>query len=89
MDKCFKEFKVGITPEQTILIKINTHERYKQYGLQDSVTRTIHSAQGETSISMETEVYLNDYFFCIWDKGQIVVIVIIIMEAKNTMFVGD
>ena len=46
MDKCFKEFKVDITPDQIILIKINTQVKNKQYGLQYSATRTIHSAQG-------------------------------------------
>ena len=52
MDKFFKEFKVVITQEQTRLIKINTQEKHKQYGLQHSVTRIIHSAQRETLISM-------------------------------------
>ena len=60
MDKCFKEFKVGITPDQIRLIKINTQEKHKQYGLQHSVTRTILSAQGETSISMATEATLGN-----------------------------
>ena len=59
MDQCFKEFKVGITPEQTLLIKINTQEKHKQYGLQHSVKRTIHYEQGEISISMETKVTLD------------------------------
>ena len=27
MDKCFKEFKVGITPEQTRSLKINTQKK--------------------------------------------------------------
>ena len=60
MDQCFKEFKVGITPEQSLLIKINTQEKHKPYGLQHSVKITIHSAQGETSISTETELSLDD-----------------------------
>ena len=59
MDQCFKEFKVGITPEQALLIKINTQEKHKQYGLQHSVKITIYSAQGEILISMETEVTLD------------------------------
>ena len=53
MDKYFKEFKLGITPEQTILIKIYTQEKHKQYSLQHSTTRTIHSTHGEKLISME------------------------------------
>ena len=60
MDKWFKELKVGITPEKTKFIKINTQEKHKQYGLQHSVTITIHYAQGESLISMETEVSLDD-----------------------------
>ena len=89
MDKCFKEFKVGITPDQKILIKINAQERYKQYGFQHSVTRTIHFSQGKTSISMETEVSLGSKIFFLWDKGQILDKIIIIKEAKDTIFVGD
>ena len=53
MDKCFKELKVGITSEQTISLKRDTQEKHKQYGIQNSVTRTIHSAQGVKFISME------------------------------------
>ena len=60
MNKCFNEFKLGVTSEQTRLIKINTQEKHKQNGLQHSVTRTIHSAHGETLISMEIEVSLDD-----------------------------
>ena len=60
MDKCFKEFKVGIKQYQIRFIKINTQEKHKQYGLQHIVTRTIHSTQGGTSISTATEVTLGN-----------------------------
>ena len=60
MDEIFKEFKVGITPEQTRSLKRNTQEKHKQYGLQNSVTRTINSTQGGKFISITTYVSLGE-----------------------------
>ena len=71
------------------MIKINTKKKHKQNGIQHSVERTIHSAQEETSINMATEVSLSDSLFCLWKKIQIVVIIVILKEANNTIFVGD
>ena len=52
--------KNKITQEQTILLKINTQEKHKQYGLQHSMTRTIHSAHRGKFISMAKEGSLGD-----------------------------
>ena len=60
MDKCFKGFKVGIKTEQTRSLKRKTQEKHKQYGLQNSVTRTINSTQGGKFISMAKEGSLGD-----------------------------
>ena len=60
MNKCFKEFKLGITPEKKVSLKINTQEKHRQYGLQHNETRKIHYPQEEKFIRMETEVSLGD-----------------------------
>ena len=61
----------------------------KQYGLKHKVTGTIHSAMGDTLISMATEISSADPDFKIWGKGQLVVLLSRTKEAKNTIFVGD
>ena len=73
----------------TFLIIRITHYKHKQYGIQRSVTRTIHSAQGGTFIRVATEVSLGNYLFSLWYKFQLVVIYIRIKEANNTIFVGN
>ena len=52
--KNFQEVKVGATPERTRSLKNNIQAKRKQYGLRHRVKSTIHSAMGDTMISMET-----------------------------------
>lgn len=74
LENCFKEVAIGVAPDRTLGLKNNMQARRKQYGLQHSVTNTIHGSQGQTLPEMATEISQQDPDFNIWDKGQLIVL---------------
>jgi hypothetical protein len=89
VDQGFKEVYVGIAPQRVQILKNNIQGMRKQYGLKHKVTGTIHSAMGDTLLSMATEISNDDPDFRIWEKGQLVVLLSRTKEARNTIFVGN
>ena len=85
----FEEIEVGLSPDQNENLPGNIQARRKQYGLRHYVTSTIHACQGDTIISMATEISQNNANFKMWDKGQMIAILSHTKKAKDTIFVGD
>ena len=56
------------------MIGSNVQAQQKQYGLKYHITEIIHSAMGDTLISMAVVLSINNAQFKLCDKGQIVVI---------------
>ena len=85
----FKEVSVGVEPVRIIDIGLSTQAQRKQYGLRHRVRGTIHSAMGDTYESMATSISVADPNFCLWDKGQLIVIISRTKESGRTIFVGE
>ena len=78
-----------MSPDQTQNLPGNIQAKRKQYGLKHYATSTIHACQGDTIISMATEISQNNANFKMWDKGQMIVILSRTKRAKDTICVGD
>ena len=85
----FEEIEVGLSPDQTQNLPGSIQAKRNQYGLKHYVTSTIHACQGDTIISIATEISQNNANFKMWDKGQMIVILSHTKRAKGTIFVGD
>ena len=44
---------------------------------------------GDTLAAVATSIYLHDHNYTIWNKGQLLVIIIPKILAKDTIFIGD
>ena len=59
----------------------------KKYGLRYHVMSTIHACQGDTLLSMATDISHNNENFKICDKGQMVIILSCKKRARDTILV--
>lgn len=85
----YKEVSVSTAPERSQTVGDNIQDHCKQYSLKHQVTSTIHAAMGDTLLKMATEIFRSDPNFCMWDKGQLVVILSRTKRARDSIFVGN
>ena len=88
IDIGFIECFIGTAKEYTQSLKNNIQGKRKQYGLKPYVSSTIHGAMGDTLPYMVTQISTHDSNFCLWDKGQLVVLLSRTKLAENSMFIG-
>ena len=85
----FTEVKVGPYLDRTKQLKNAMQGKRKIYGLKHRVTGTIHTAMADTLTKVATEISVNDLDFCLWGKGQLVVLLSRTKFVKDTIFVGN
>ena len=80
-----------IIPQQqhTQRLKQGIRGRRQQYPLKPNVASTLHAAMGSEVGAVATQLSRDDKDFCLWEKGQLVVLMSRTECAKNVFFVGN
>ena len=81
------EVNISSPEERTHLINGRIQCQRKQYGLKHRVTSTIHVCMGDTLHKVDIEISYNDPYYKLWDKAQVVVMLIRTRLECNTIFV--
>ena len=59
-EKGFVEISIGFTPKRIKNLSYYINNNYKRYGLRHHIAGTIHSAMGDTLLSVATSISIND-----------------------------
>jgi predicted GIY-YIG superfamily endonuclease len=76
-------------PEHVRNLRSGMKARRLQYGLRPHVSNTLHAAMGATLSKVATEINVRGTGNQLWEKGQVVVLVLRTKYCRDLIFVGD